>query len=224
MEALSIKLGGVSLKTSTELETADGRLFVLSAASGTGKSSLIQAVMRHPFTPPVQLSISYTTRAIRPGEQNGVHYIFLNKSTFLKKIKEKEFLEYAEVFGHYYGTSLLWVQRQLAEGKDVLLEIDWQGAQQICTRIPHAITIFLLPPSLSVLAQRLKARETDPQLIQHRLSGAKEDISHCHEFDYCIVNDCFDKAVFDFQSVLNIYALKKQKNRKNSDPSFLNMY
>lgn len=198
----------MQVPSNSQVKQMHGRLFVLSAPSGTGKSSLIRAVMQHPFTPPLRLSISYTTRAIRAGEQEGVHYIFLEKADFLRKVKQHEFLEYAEVFGHYYGTSLSWVNHQLAQGHDVLLEIDWQGAQQICTRMANTVSVFLLPPSLSVLAQRLQARETDATVIQRRLSGAEEDMRHCRKFDYCIVNDNFDRAVFDLQSILNAYALK----------------
>ena len=167
-----------------------GRIYVIAAPSGAGKSTLVNALCK--IDPQVQLSISHTTRPMRTGETDGVNYFFVTVDSFKAMIEANEFLEYAQVYDNYYGTNINTIKKFLATGKDIILEIDWQGAQQIRKMFNDAVLIFILPPSLEVLAQRLSARNTDSQeVIEKRLSLAMSDISHAPEFDYLIVNDNF---------------------------------
>ena len=178
-----------------------GTLFIVSAASGTGKTTLVKALLEN--TPNLRVSVSHTTRKIRPGEQDGVHYHFTSPERFVDMIGNGEFLEHADVFGNYYGTARETVETALKRDTDVLLEIDWQGAQQIRRLFPDAVSIFIIPPSREALRERLNARGQDSEeVINRRLAGAIEDISHFVEFDYLIINDDFDTALGDLQAIV----------------------
>ncbi len=177
-----------------------GTLFIIAAASGTGKTSLVRELVASDAQ--LGVSISHTTRPARPGEENGVNYHFTAKEDFLRLIGEGAFLEHAEVFGNYYGTSRFWVEEQLQVDRDVILEIDWQGAEQVRRLMPEAVSIFILPPSLRALASRLNSRGQDSaEVIAHRLSEAIADISHYAEFDYLVVNDDFGHALNDLKAI-----------------------
>jgi guanylate kinase len=179
---------------------AAGQLFIVSAPSGAGKSSLVKALLERDGA--IRLSVSHTTRAPRPGEVDGVHYHFVDMPTFQDKLGRGEFLESAEVYGNYYGTSQPWIEAQMAAGYDILLEIDWQGAAQVRRLLPAAITIFILPPSLDELRRRLHGRGTDSEeTIARRLAAARDDMSHALEFDYIVVNDDFQHAVDDLLAI-----------------------
>ena len=178
-----------------------GTLFVISAPSGAGKTTLVKALLQS--EPNLRLSISHTTRARRPTEQQGREYHFLPLAEFEELAARGEFLEYARVFDHYYGTSRPYVAEQLADGHDVLLEIDWQGAQQVRRAMPRCVSIFILPPSRGTLAERLARRATDtPEVIARRLKDAAADMSHYREFDYVVVNDEFDRAVGELRRII----------------------
>jgi len=171
-----------------------GNLFVVVAPSGAGKTSLVNELLTR--EPGIRLSISFTTRAPREGELNGREYHFVAREQFEKIIAADDFLEHASVFGNYYGTSRRWIEEQLSGDHDVLLEIDWQGAQQVRKMFPHMVGIFILPPSLKELRRRLHSRGKDsPETIEKRLAGAREDISHVLEFEYIIVNERFETAL-----------------------------
>jgi guanylate kinase len=177
-----------------------GTLFIVSAPSGAGKTSLLAKLLEQTET--LCLSISHTTRPIRPGEEDGVNYHFTDRTTFIRMVEQGRFLEHAEVFGNFYGTSSDWVTNTLRSGKDVILEIDWQGAQQIRRLVPETISIFILPPSLPVLAERLRGRGQDGEdVIARRLAGARDEISHYGEYDYLVVNDDFDRALADMAAI-----------------------
>ncbi|MBF7688396.1 guanylate kinase [Acinetobacter rathckeae] len=187
-----------------------GLLFVVSAASGTGKTSLVKALLERVTN--LHVSVSHTTRGQRPGELNGVHYHFTSKDDFLNQVKQDGFIEYAEVFGNYYGTSQATVRQQLEQGHDVLLEIDWQGAEQVRHIFPQAKQIFILPPSQFDLRQRLSNRGTDSvEIIEHRLSCAVEDMQQYTHFDYVIINDDFNKALHDLESIVSANRLSMQQ-------------
>ena len=171
-----------------------GSLFIVAAPSGAGKSSLVGALLAQ--EPDIVLSISFTTRAPRPGEQHGREYFFVSESEFLERDAKGEFLESAKVHGNYYGTSRLVIEEQNRAGKDVLLEIDWQGAQQVRRQFPDAVGIFILPPSIAVLEQRLRKRGQDSdEVIAKRVFNAAGEIAHAPEFDYVIINENFDAAL-----------------------------
>jgi len=181
--------------------SVSGNLFIVSAPSGAGKSSLVKALLE--ADPSVKLSISYTTRVPRPGEMDGVHYHFISVDNFRDMLARGDFLESAEVYGNYYGTSQVWLTEQLAAGHDVLLEIDWQGAAQVRKLFPAAHGIFILPPSIVALRERLTGRNQDSEeVIARRLAAAREDIAHALEFDYLVVNDVFADALADLQAIL----------------------
>ena len=178
-----------------------GQLFIITAPSGAGKSSLIAAVLRE--IADLRLSVSYTTRAPRAGEENGREYHFVDDATFLAMLGRAEFLESAEVHGFRYGTSQRVIQGTLDRGQDLLLEIDWQGAQQVRRLYPDAIGIFILPPSLAELERRMRARGLDSDaVIQRRMANAREEVSHAPEFDYAIINKDFDAARQDMAAVI----------------------
>lgn len=178
-----------------------GNLFIVSAPSGAGKTSLVGALLksnRH-----IALSVSYTTRAPRAGEVDGKDYHFVSREQFLEMAKKGDFLESAEVYGNLYGTSQSWIEKELVSGRDILLEIDWQGAEQVRRLMPHAISIFILPPSLSALETRLQGRGQDsPEVIARRMQAARDDISHVAEFDYVIINDKLDEALKQLDAVV----------------------
>lgn len=178
-----------------------GSLFVVAAASGTGKTSLVKSLVEN--LEGVGVSISHTTRPMRPGEVDGVNYHFTAREEFVRLIGEGAFLEHAEVFGNLYGTSRDWVVGELQQDRDVILEIDWQGAAQIRRLLPEAIGIFILPPSLDALCARLNHRGQDSdEVIAHRLREAQGDISHYGEFDYLVVNDDFNAALADLKAIV----------------------
>jgi guanylate kinase len=184
-----------------------GNLFILTAPSGAGKTSLVRALLAH--DPWVRLSISYTTRAPRPGEEDGRDYHFVSLPQFVQMQAAGEFLESAEVYGNYYATSESWIRNALAAGDDVLLEIDWQGAAQVRLLFPEAVGVFIVPPSLEVLQHRLVGRGQDSaEVVACRLAAAREDISHVGEFDYVIINDDFDTALADMLAVFRAYRLR----------------
>ena len=178
-----------------------GKLYIIAAPSGAGKTSLVKAMVES--TPHVRVSVSHTTRDIRPGEQDGVNYHFTSVDGFQDMLEKGMFLEHAEVFGNYYGTSAYWVREQLNKGEDVILEIDWQGAQQVRSLMPDAVSIFILPPSLEALRERLIGRATDDlSIIERRMSQALGEMSHYGEFQYLVINDEFDLALRDLQTII----------------------
>ncbi|MBU6952653.1 MULTISPECIES: guanylate kinase [unclassified Hahella] len=186
---------------------ARGQLYIISAPSGAGKTSLVSALLKEDKL--AQVSISHTTRQVRPGEQDGVNYFFISREEFLAQAQAGDFLEHAEVFGNFYGTSQVWVESTLAKGVDVILEIDWQGAQQVRKLRPEAKSIFILPPSLEALQQRLESRGQDSaEVIQRRLQEAANEISHYPEYDYLVFNDDFDHALADLKSVFRAERLR----------------
>ncbi|GAA5315211.1 MAG: guanylate kinase [Candidatus Pelagadaptatus aseana] len=191
-----------------------GTLYTVSAPSGAGKTSLVKALIDN--LDGVQVSISHTTRAMRPGEADGINYHFTERETFLAMAKDNAFLEYAEVFGNLYGTSTQWVKDTLAGGTDVILEIDWQGAQQVRKLIPEAISIFILPPSREELRRRLTGRgQDDEAVINGRMQEAISEMSHYVEGQFIVINDDFDQALQDFRSILlsQRTALQNQQQR-----------
>jgi guanylate kinase len=192
-------------------------LFVVSAPSGGGKTSLVNALLQR--DPRVALSVSHTTRAPRPGERDGVHYHFVDEARFAELVERDAFLEHARVFDHRYGTGRAAVERQLAAGLDVLLDIDWQGARQVRSSFPAARTIFILPPSMAELRRRLVNRRQDrEEVIDRRMRAARAEISHADEFDFLVVNDDFDAALADLYSIVRRGRLDRagdrQKNRE----------
>ena len=175
-------------------------LFVISAPSGAGKTSLVKALVN--VMPNIQVCVSHTTRSKRPGEQEGVHYHFIQHNTFKEMLGQGLFLEHAEVFGNYYGTSQQWVEHTLAQGRDVILEIDWQGAQQV-SRLIDCCRICIVPPSLQALEQRLTERGQDShEVIAQRMSQAQEEISHYTEADYLVINDQFEQALAELKAIV----------------------
>lgn len=177
-----------------------GKLYIIAAPSGTGKTSLVDVLLKN--LAGVALSISHTTRERREGEIEGVHYHFISKPEFEQMIDNQVFLEYARVYGNLYGTSKLWVEETINQGIDVVLEIDWQGAEQIRSLFSNTVSIFILPPSKKSLRDRLmKRQQDDPTTIERRLQALNEEVSHCHEFNHVIVNDNFAKALEELQGV-----------------------
>ena len=183
---------------------AAGTLFIISSPSGAGKSSLLTALLsRYNSDGRMALSVSHTTRAMRPGEENGVHYHFVSKEEFQALIARDAFFEWAEVFGNYYGTSKELIEQALANGIDVFLDIDWQGAQQVRSKMPNCKSIFILPPSLQELEQRLIGRGQDSvETISARMTKAISEITHYHEYDYLIINENFEQALDEIKAIL----------------------
>ena len=178
-----------------------GRLFVIAAPSGAGKTSLVRALMEH--DPSLRFSISYTTRQKRPNEVDGRDYFFVANEEFAAMVEQGELLEHARVFDNFYGTSRRQVETSLGAGQDLILEIDWQGAQQIRRAMPECISIFILPPSRAELERRLRSRATDTdEVIRRRLRDAAADMTHWHEFDYVVVNDDFERALDDLRGIV----------------------
>lgn len=184
--------------------SAKGTLYILSAPSGGGKSSLIAGLLeRFNLDDKLRLSISHTTRDMRPGEVDGQSYFFVNEEEFKALIERGAFLEYAQVFDRYYGTSREVVQQWLDEGRDVLLDIDWQGARNIRAQMPGCVSIFIVPPSLEELRHRLEKRQRDtPEVIDQRMELAKREISHYREYDYVVVNDKYDNALVQLRGII----------------------
>nr|WP_113868911.1 guanylate kinase [Brenneria salicis]NMN93295.1 guanylate kinase [Brenneria salicis ATCC 15712 = DSM 30166]RBP58700.1 guanylate kinase [Brenneria salicis ATCC 15712 = DSM 30166]RLM29394.1 guanylate kinase [Brenneria salicis ATCC 15712 = DSM 30166] len=197
---------------------AQGTLYIVSAPSGAGKSSLIQALLKTQPLYDTQVSISHTTRAQRPGENHGEHYFFVSADEFKRMIQANEFLEYAEVFGNYYGTSRLAIEQILATGVDVFLDIDWQGAKQIRAQMPQARSVFILPPSKEELARRLRGRGQDSEeVIARRMAQAVAEMTHYGEYDYLIVNDDFDLALLDLKTIIRAERLRLGRQKIRHD-------
>ena len=183
------------------IPAVSGFLYVIVAPSGAGKSTLVNALLER--EPDIGLSISYTTRAPRPGEVSGREYFFVTREEFAAMVKRGDFLEHAEVYGNFYGTSRTWIEKTRAEGSDVLLEIDWQGARSVKKLFRDMTYIYILPPSIEVLRERLIKRGKDStEVIERRLAAAREDLKHVHEADYVIINEDFSVALTDLQSVV----------------------
>lgn len=192
--------------------TYTGTLFIVSAPSGAGKSSLIKAYLTQYPHCQAKVSISHTTRAPRPGENHGEHYYFVDYAEFENMIAQDDFVEYAQVFEQYYGTSKAAIEQSLIQGIDVFLDIDWQGAQQVRQKMPNAKSIFILPPSLSELEQRLFKRGQDSEaVIEKRMLKAKSEMSHYHEYDYLIINDDFATSVAQLAAITQSSALELAK-------------
>jgi len=201
----------------SSLSVSAGSLFVVAAPSGAGKSSLVNALLAQ--EPTLKLSISYTTRAPRPGEAQGREYFFTSREDFLARRANHEFLESAEVHGNYYGTSQVVIEQQLQEGLDVLLEIDWQGAQQVRAQFPQAVGIFILPPSIAALQERLQKRGQDSaDVIGRRVQAAGGEIAHAHEFEYVMINHDFKTALSQLAAIINASRCRfsKQAARNSS--------
>ena len=186
---------------------AKGTIFVVTAPSGAGKTTLVAALLA--ADQQIQLSVSYTSRVARSGEVNGKDYHFVDRATFEGMIQSGDFIEWAEVYGNYYGTSKKWLESVIDDGRDILLEIDWQGAQQVHKLFPESVGIFVLPPSINTLEQRLRARGKDPEdAIQRRMSKAREEMGHVSEAQYVIINEHIDDAVRDIISVVRAERLR----------------
>ena len=177
-----------------------GTLFIVCAPSGAGKSSLMRALVDS--VPDLAVSISHTTRPPRQGEKDGVDYFFVGEDEFRALLGQNTFLEHAVVFDHLYGTSRVWVQEQLADGKDIILEIDWQGAQQVRSIVKDTVNIFILPPSLAALEDRLKGRGDDDRNIRRRMRDAVSEMEHYGEFDYLVVNHFFDRTLKQLSAII----------------------
>ena len=185
-----------------------GTLYIIAAPSGGGKSSLVNALLES--TPNLVVSVSHTTRPMRPGEQCGVHYHFVDQQGFDALLAAGTFLEHARVFDHCYGTSRDWVLERLRQGIDVILEIDWQGAHQVRQALPETVSIFILPPSRAVLERRLRARGQDGDaVIARRMRDAVNEMSHYAEFDFLVLNDDFNTALADLRAILRCRQLRK---------------
>ena len=192
---------------------APGGLFIVSAPSGGGKTSLTRGVLDPLARVGIraEISVSYTTRAPRPGEQDGVHYHFIDRAAFEAMVARGEFLEHATIYGQYYGTARARTEQRLAAGRDVILDIDWQGARQIRQHMPLAIGIYILPPSMAKLEQRLRARKQDSEdAIRQRLAVAREEMRHYEYYDYLIVNKDFEQAMIEFVSIFIAHRLGRQ--------------
>jgi len=190
------------------MQTIPGSIYIVSAPSGAGKTSLVQAVLQQ--DPNLEVSISHTTRARRPNEQHGRDYFFVDQVCFRNMVADEAFIEHAKVFDHCYGTSVASIEAIIEHGHHIVLDIDWQGAQQVREQFPHnAISIFLLPPSIDTLRQRLEKRGQDDEIvISSRMARAKSEMQHYQEADYVIVNDDFDKALVDLLAIIQVGRLR----------------
>lgn len=190
-----------------------GFLYTISAPSGAGKTSLVREIVQS--TDRLQVSISHTTRSIRRGEKDGTNYHFVDREQFHQMISEHDFLEYAEVFGNHYGTSKQWLNKTLNSGIDVILEIDWQGAQQVAAKMPETVSIFILPPSLTALRERLTSRgQDDDTIIDRRMAEAGSEMSHYAEAEYIVINDIFSDALQDLRTILLSSRLRTEPQKQ----------
>lgn len=194
-------------------DNGQGTLFIVSAPSGAGKTSLVRALLDgHPN---LRLSVSYTTRPPREGEIDGVHYHFVSQTEFERMVLQHEFVEYAQVFRHAYGTARDTLRQALDQGQDLLLEIDWQGARQVRQYFPHAVSIFILPPSLDELERRLRARAQDSEeTIATRMAEAHSELSHYGEYDYLVVNDRFEAALAELRALVCAFGLRRNRQQQ----------
>ena len=193
--------------------TSTGTLYTVSAPSGAGKTSLVNALMER--CRGLRVSVSHTTRPMRPGEEDGVNYHFVSEDAFLAMLERTEFLEHAQVFGNLYGTSSVWVEQQLKCGHDIILEIDWQGAQQVKRLLPDTRSIFILPPSRQALQQRLSNRgQDDTDIIEARMSAAEAEMSHYVESDFLVVNKDFEQALDELQSIVISQRLRTSRQQE----------
>lgn len=193
--------------------TSTGTLYTVSAPSGAGKTSLVNALMER--CRGIGVSISHTTRPMRPGEENGVNYHFVSQDAFLAMLERAEFLEHAQVFGNLYGTSGVWVEQQLKRGHDIILEIDWQGAQQVKRLLPDTQSIFILPPSRQALQHRLSLRgQDDPDIIAARMNAAVAEMSHYVESDFLVVNKDFDQALDELEAIIISQRLRTSRQQE----------
>lgn len=198
------------------MSTTKGTLYTVSAPSGAGKTSLVKALVES--TQDIGVSVSHTTRDIRPGEENGVNYHFVSHADFEQMLEQKAFLEHAPVFGNFYGTSQAWVEDTLNSGQDVILEIDWQGAAQVRKLLPETVGVFILPPSKAALRQRLTGRgQDDDSVIDARMAEAESESSHYVETDFLIINDDFDTALEEFRAVIFSQRLQLNKQKLRHD-------
>lgn len=189
-----------------------GTLYTISAPSGAGKTSLVKALIEN--NDGIRVSVSHTTRKMRPGESDGVNYHFVDEEAFLGLIESGDFLEHAKVFANYYGTSRTWVEQALDQGDDVILEIDWQGAEQVRAQLPDTVSIFILPPSTEALRERLTGRgQDDEDTIDRRMAEAKSESSHFGDADYLVINDDFNRALADLTAIFQAERLKLAKQR-----------
>jgi len=194
-----------------------GTLYTISAPSGAGKTSLVNALVGR--CPGLRVSVSHTTRPKRPGEQDGVNYHFVAQAEFRSMLERAEFLEHAAVFGNFYGTSQAWVEQELASGMDVILEIDWQGARQVRRLIPSTLSIFILPPSRDTLLQRLQSRgQDDEATISARMAQAVEEMSHYPEGDFLVVNRDFDRARAELEAIVTSQRLRTERQQASLAP------
>ena len=192
------------------VESCSGSLFIVAAPSGGGKTSLVKKLINDLSN--IVVSISHTTRNMRPGEITGVDYFFVDDKEFLKMVDDSSFVEHAQVFNHYYGTSAAQIMERLKSGIDVVLDIDWQGANQIKSSFKDAVSIFVIPPSLEILKERLMNRQQDDsKTIAGRMHSAQDELSHYKDFDYLIVNDDFDIAASELQSIVVAHRLKIER-------------
>jgi guanylate kinase len=199
-----------------------GNLFIVAAPSGGGKTSLVRNLVN--ALDQIEISISHTTRAMRPGETHGIDYFFVSENEFMAMIAAHDFLEYAQVFNHLYGTSLGQINTRMEQGIDVVLDIDWQGAAAIKRIFPQAVSVFIIPPSLEALKLRLMNRQQDKdEVISERMKKAQNELSHYTEFDYLIVNDTFEHAAADLEAIViaNRLRTERQINRQAKLLSFL---
>lgn len=199
------------------MHATTGTLYIVSAPSGAGKTSLVKALIDAQTQ--IRVSVSHTTRSMRPGETDGLNYHFVSRDSFLQMLERNEFLEHAEVFGNLYGTSQRWLEKTLAEGFDLILEIDWQGAQQVRKLMPQAKSIFILPPSQEALRQRLNNRGQDSDaIIEQRMREAVSEMSHYVEYDYLVINDDFATALDDLKAIFRANQLQQlQQQQRFSD-------
>jgi guanylate kinase len=199
-----------------------GTLFIVSSPSGGGKTSLVKALLES--EPELRLSVSYTTRSARAGEVEGRDYHFISPAEFGRMLEAGEFLESAEIYGNHYGTSQKWIERERDQHRDVLLEIDWQGAQQVRRLMRQVVSVFILPPSREVLEQRLRKRGQDSaDVIARRLAAAREEIAHAGEYDYVIINDDFHQAALDLRSIVRAERLRTARQLARHSDAFNRM-